>query len=159
SRLAKAYVEPAVGRARSSAAGTNVKLVVAVRGAALRATIDALERRFDRVARNAQLRLVNGQPRVVPQGNGVTLDRPDLLQRLARALTGNSRLRVTVRAQTVRPDVTAANLGPVILINRSQNRLTLFHDNNEIWRAFPVATGQAIYPTPAGRFDIVVKQV
>src|SRR5262249_54197972 len=51
SRLAKAYVEPAVGRARSSAAGTNVKLVVAVRGAALRATIDALERRFDRVAR------------------------------------------------------------------------------------------------------------
>src|SRR5262249_13171228 len=109
---------------------------------------------LDGGAGGAWLRLGNGQPRVAPEVNGVPLDRRDLLQRLARALTGNSRLRVTVRAQTVRPDVTAANLGPVILINRSQNRLTLFHDNNEIWRAFPVATGQAIYPTPAGRFAI-----
>jgi lipoprotein-anchoring transpeptidase ErfK/SrfK len=159
SRLATAYVGPAVSRAMSAGPGTNVKLVVAVRGAAVRATADALRRRFDRAARDAQLRLVDGKPRIVAEVDGLTLDRTDLLQRVGRALSGNSRLPVTLHAQRVRPDVTAATLGPVILINRSQNRLWLFHANNQLWREFPVATGQAIYPTPAGRFDIVVKQV
>ena len=85
--------------------------------------------------------------------------RIDLLQRVSRALTGNSRLPLGVHAKAVRPTVTAAGLGPVILINRAQNRLWLFKPNNDVWREFAVATGQAIYPTPAGRFDIVVKQV
>jgi lipoprotein-anchoring transpeptidase ErfK/SrfK len=159
SRLATAYIGPAVGRARSASPGTNVKLVVAVRGAALRATVDAIRRRFDKTARDAQLRLVAGKPRILPEVTGVTLDKIDLLQRLSRALTGNSRLPVTVHAKRVAPAVTAASLGPVILINRAANRLWLFRPNNQVWRVFPVATGQAIYPTPAGRFDIVVKQV
>ena len=55
--------------------------------------------------------------------------------------------------------MTAQSLGPAILINRSLNRLTLIRPNNEVWRTFPVATGQAIYPTPAGRWSIVVKQL
>jgi len=159
SKLAKPYIEPAVGHARSAAPGTNVKLVVTVRGAALRAAVDALERRFDRVARNAQLRLVNGKPRIFPEVKGVTLDRQDLLQRVAHALTGNSRLPIGVHARAVRPQVTAARIGPVILIDRGKNRLWLFKTDNQVWREFSVATGQAIYPTPAGRFDIVVKQV
>jgi len=158
SRLASAYIKPAVGHARSASPGTNVKLVVAVRGSALRATVAVLERRFNKVARDAQLRLVDGKPRVIPDMKGVTLNRTDLLQRLTRALSGNSRLPVTVRARTVRPAVTASGIGPVILINRAKNRLSLFRDDNQIWRDFPVATGQAIYPTPAGRFNIVVKQ-
>ena len=47
----------------------------------------------------------------------------------------------------------------MILINRAANRLTLFRPDNQLWRVFPVATGQAIYPTPAGRFSIIVKWV
>ena len=47
----------------------------------------------------------------------------------------------------------------MILINRSTNRLTLFHSDNTVWRVFNVATGQSIYPTPAGHFSIVVKWV
>ena len=45
----------------------------------------------------------------------------------------------------------------MILINRSLNCLTYF-DRGQL-RRFPVATGQAIYPTPAGTFHIVVKWV
>ncbi len=159
SKLATAYIQPAVGRALSARPGANVKLVVTVHGTALRATADALRRRFDRVARGAQLRLVNGKPRVLRDVKGMTINRIDLLKRVSHALSRNSRLPLGVHAKTVRPAVTAAGLGPVILINRSQNRLWLFRPNNEIWREFSVATGQAIYPTPAGRYDIVVKQV
>ncbi len=47
---------------------------------------------------------------------------------------------------------------PVIVIHRGLNRLVLF-DGTRLLHTFPVATGQAIYPTPLGRFEIVVKWV
>src|SRR5712672_1146163 len=45
-RFASVYVETAVARARVSTPGTNVDLVVAVRGAPLRAWVASVEKRF-----------------------------------------------------------------------------------------------------------------
>jgi lipoprotein-anchoring transpeptidase ErfK/SrfK len=45
----------------------------------------------------------------------------------------------------------------IVVIHRGSNRLVLFHGEHYV-RAFPVATGQPIYPTPLGNFEIVVKQ-
>jgi lipoprotein-anchoring transpeptidase ErfK/SrfK len=45
---------------------------------------------------------------------------------------------------------------PIIVIHRGLNRLYFFHGVHLV-RIFPVATGQAIYPTPLGHFEIVVK--
>ena len=45
----------------------------------------------------------------------------------------------------------------VIVIHRGINRLILFNGTRFV-REFPVATGQAIYPTPLGHFQIVVKE-
>ena len=89
----------------------------------------------------------------------VTLDSKTLLQHVIQSLTSNVRRPVSVKAMTVKAAVTAQSFGSVILINRETNHLTLFHANNQVWRVFPVATGQAIYPTPTGRFSIVVKWV
>jgi lipoprotein-anchoring transpeptidase ErfK/SrfK len=158
-KLATAYVDPAVGHARAASSGTNVHLVVAVHGAAVRAAIASLSRRIDRKPRDAALNMRNGRPFMVPETNGITLDRKALLLRVVRALTGNVRRPLSVKALVVRPAVTAQSFGPVILIDRELNRLTLFRPDNQVWRVFPVATGQAIYPTPTGRFDIVVKWV
>jgi lipoprotein-anchoring transpeptidase ErfK/SrfK len=47
---------------------------------------------------------------------------------------------------------------PVIVIHRGANRLYLYNGVRLV-RTFPVATGQAIYPTPLGHFQIVVKWV
>ena len=46
---------------------------------------------------------------------------------------------------------------PVIVIHRGSNRLYLY-DGTDLARIFPVATGQAAWPTPLGHFQIVVKQ-
>jgi lipoprotein-anchoring transpeptidase ErfK/SrfK len=158
-RLARAYIEPAVGRASAASAGTNIRLVVAVRGAAVRAAVAALSRRVDRAAHDAQLRLVAGKPRISPEVDGTTLDQSGLVERVVRALSANVRLPLPVHARTVPARVTARSLGPTVLINRETNRLTLFKADNQVWRVFSVATGQSIYPTPAGRFHIVVKWV
>jgi len=52
--------------------------------------------------------------------------------------------------------ITRANFGPVIVIRRGENHLYLYNGMKPV-RTFLVATGQAIYPTPLGRFQIVVK--
>jgi lipoprotein-anchoring transpeptidase ErfK/SrfK len=159
SKLAKAYVEPAIGHARSAKAGTNVHLAVTVRGEAVRSAVAALARRFDRDGRGATLKFVGGKPRITGQVAAVTLDQGALVQRVVHALTANMRRPLSVHTRETQPEVTAASFGPVILINRQTNRLTLFRPDNTVWRTFPVATGQAIYPTPSGRFSIVVKQL
>ena len=53
------------------------------------------------------------------------------------------------------PDVKSE---PIIVIHRGLNRLVLFYGTRRV-RAFPVATGQAIYPTPLGDFQIVIKEM
>ena len=51
--------------------------------------------------------------------------------------------------------VTRKGFGPVIVIRRSGNQLLLYRGTT-LWRQFGVATGQSAYPTPLGRFQIVV---
>ena len=43
------------------------------------------------------------------------------------------------------------------MIRRESKRLFLYR-GEALWRSFRVATGQAAYPTPIGRFTIVTKQ-
>jgi len=54
-------------------------------------------------------------------------------------------------------DAAAVKSEPVIVIHRASNRLYLYNGTRLV-RVFPVATGQAAWPTPLGHFEIVVKQ-
>jgi lipoprotein-anchoring transpeptidase ErfK/SrfK len=54
-------------------------------------------------------------------------------------------------------DAAAIKTEPVIVIHRGANRLYLYNGTHLV-RVFPVATGQAAWPTPLGHFEIVVKQ-
>jgi lipoprotein-anchoring transpeptidase ErfK/SrfK len=56
----------------------------------------------------------------------------------------------------VSPGVSADAFADVIVINRSVNRLYLYKDA-KLRRTFGVATGQSSYPTPRGKWHIVVK--
>jgi lipoprotein-anchoring transpeptidase ErfK/SrfK len=73
------------------------------------------------------------------------------------ALNANSRLPVRVSTQQLMPAALPNAKAPVIVINRGANTLTLYKGVRP-WKVFHVATGQYAYPTPRGRFDIIVKQ-
>jgi len=76
---------------------------------------------------------------------------------LRNELRDGTRDPIAVPTRVVQPRVTsAAQVGPVIVIRRGENRLSLY-DGTRLVRSFRVATGQKIYPTPLGRFQIVVK--
>jgi lipoprotein-anchoring transpeptidase ErfK/SrfK len=155
-KVASVYIPTAVAKARIATPGTNVQLVVAPRGDALRAWARVVDRRFERTAVDAKLAFRNAKPVVTPERTGRTLDTKLLVRKVVAALRANSRLPVRVKTKAVVPQVTVESIGKVIVISREQNRLWLY-DGEKLVRSFPVATGQAIYPTPRGLWHIVVK--
>ncbi|HET7353139.1 MAG TPA: L,D-transpeptidase [Gaiellaceae bacterium] len=66
--------------------------------------------------------------------------------------------RALIVAPLKKLTASAAARQPVIVIHRGSNRLYLYNGVRLV-RTFPVATGQPIYPTPLGHFEIVVKQL
>jgi lipoprotein-anchoring transpeptidase ErfK/SrfK len=151
-----AYVSTAVARARIAQPRTNVKLVVAVRGANVRTWVGRVSKRFARASVDASLAFDGERPLIRGDRTGRSLNAKKLTQRIVAALAANSRLVVRVHTVAVAPAVAADAFEHVITINRSTNHLTLY-ENAKVQRVFPVATGQAIYPTPRGTFHIVVK--
>ena len=155
-KVATAYPATAVAKARIAAPGTNIPLVVSVHGPQLRAWIRAVEKRFDRTSSDATLTFKNAKPVIRRERVGRSLDTKVVLARVLKALRSNTRLPVRVHTRTVAPEVDSKSFADVIVINREINRLYLF-DGTKLFRTFSVATGQAIYPTPRGRWHIVVK--
>ena len=157
--VATPYISTAVAHAKSAAPGTNVQLFVSVHGDALRAYVAKLAKRFDTTAKDEQLTLKGGNPVIKPAQNGTKLPINPAVGAIEHALTSNTRLPLHVQMkQTTFATSTTSVSDPVIVINRSLNRLSLYN-GSKLTRRFPVATGQAIYPTPAGEFHIVVKWI
>ncbi len=154
-RVASAYAATAVARARISPTGTNVQLAVAVHRPALNAWVAAVVKRYVRQPVDATLSFRAARPVIRPDVPGRSLSAKLLTQRVIAALDSNSRLPVRVRTRAIPATVTAKTFSKVIVIKRSINRLYLYV-NGKLNRVFRVATGQSIYPTPAGTWHIVV---
>ena len=153
---ATADVARAVEKALAAPPGTPIPLSVSVDRTVLTAFVAKLAKRFDRPATNARLFLRAGRPFITADKPGAKLDQKRTVRDVLAALSAGSRDPITVRMLRVKADVTRANFGPVIVIHRSRNHLYLYR-GMRYWRAFGVATGQSAYPTPLGRFTIVVK--
>ena len=155
-RFAAPNVKAAIARARIAQPGANVKLVVVVRPARINAYVATLAKRIDRPAADAQLLLRRLRPFLTKERPGRALLRAAAERAIANELRQNARDTVELETKPVPPTVTRKSFGPVIVIHRRSNRLFLFN-GTRFWRVFPVATGQSVYPTPLGRFQIVVK--
>jgi lipoprotein-anchoring transpeptidase ErfK/SrfK len=153
---AVAYVRGAVARARLARPGTTVPLVVGVKGAAVHAYVARLAKRFERAPVDASLTLRSLQPFVTKDAPGRRLDRNESARLIIRALRANRRAPVKLPLRAVAPEVTRKSFGAVIVIHRGSNRLFLYRGMSQ-WRTFGVATGQSIYPTPLGHFQVAVK--
>ena len=153
---AVAYAKNAVSRARAAAPGTAVPLGVNIDGQHVRREIAALVKRFERKAVDSTLILRDLQPYVTKGTAGKHLEAKRSFEAIVAALRQNLRTDVVLPYEDVAQKVTRSSFGSVIVIRRGSNRLYLYNGMKP-WRTFTVATGQAIYPTPLGKFDIVVK--
>jgi lipoprotein-anchoring transpeptidase ErfK/SrfK len=153
---ASADVEGAVNAALAAPQGSAVPLTVTVKTTATAAFVQQLAKRFDRAAVDSKLFLRKLRPFITRARVGQKLDRRSAVRAIAAALVAGSRGPLVLKPKFVQPKVTQRTFGPVIVIRRGSNRLYLYR-GMRYWRVFDVATGQTRYPTPLGRFRIVVK--
>jgi lipoprotein-anchoring transpeptidase ErfK/SrfK len=149
------YIRTAISRARTAPAGTDVDLVVKVQGEPVRRFVAQLASTFDRPPVDARLILRQRKPLVTKDFPGRRVDRLASVVLIVDALVANKRNELALKVKRTPAQVTRRGFGPVIVIHRGAKRLDLYRGMNH-WRTFGVATGQSAYPTPVGRFQIVV---
>jgi lipoprotein-anchoring transpeptidase ErfK/SrfK len=151
-----AYVGDAVKRARLVRPGANVPLKVSAPLPSIERYVKRLALRFDRERIDSRLLLRGSKPLVTTEQAGRRLQQQAAARAIFTAVKTHTRAPISLRLEILRPEVSRASIGDVIVIRRGSNRLDLY-DGMKLRRTFGVATGQAKYPTPLGRFEIVVK--
>jgi lipoprotein-anchoring transpeptidase ErfK/SrfK len=155
---AKVAVAQGVATALSADPGTAVALTPTVDRDAVRQFVHALDTRVSYPAKDAELAGLQGlRPKLTPELTGIQVLRQLTEQRITRALQSPQIHRIRVAAKVVEPKRTVANFGPVIVIRRGANELR-YYIGAKLVRTFGVATGQSVYPTPTGMFEIVDMQ-
>lgn len=153
---AAAELLKAVDRARASRPGSSVPLGVRAPRTKIERYVRGLAARLDRQPVDSLLFLRKGKPFVTKSVDGRRLRQVLAVRALFNAVKTHKRAPLLLPFQAVKPAVTQTSLGDVIVIRRGKNRLELY-DGMKLRRTFGVATGQARYPTPLGRFEIIVK--
>jgi lipoprotein-anchoring transpeptidase ErfK/SrfK len=156
---AKATIAQGVAIALRAQPGAAVPLTPQVDRGSIRRFVLALDKRISYPAKDAELAGLNGlQPQFTPEQTGVQVLQQLTAQRIVRALQSPQIRKIRVATTVVEPERTVTNFGPVIVIRRGVNELR-YYLGAKLVRAFGVATGQAIYPTPTGTFSIVDMQL
>jgi lipoprotein-anchoring transpeptidase ErfK/SrfK len=153
---AMAAVRAAVKRALAAPADTALELRVILNRKRTSSYLALVAKRFDRVPVDAHLLLRGLRPWVTRQQDGRALRRLRAMDAIFTALVTNFRPELGMQFVALKPAVTRSSIGPVIVIRRGSNRLYLYKGSRFL-RVFGVATGQSRYPTPVGRWRIVVK--
>ena len=154
--LATPKIAKAVERARAAQPFANLGLAVVVKSTRVHAFVKALSRKVAQPPVNSRLLLRNFKPYLTPERPGRALNQPDAVKAIAKALRLNDRGRIALTSTKTPAEVSRKNFGPVIVIHRGSNRLYLY-SGARLNRIFAVATGQSVYPTPLGSWQIVVK--
>jgi lipoprotein-anchoring transpeptidase ErfK/SrfK len=153
---AEAVLDKALDRALAALPNTAVPLGVTVPADKTAAFVARLAKRFDRKPVDSKLFLRHLRPWLSKERAGRKLEQRRAVRDITAALTSGARETLVLDLTTLKPKVTRKNFGPVIVIRRGQNRLLLYN-GMRYRRYFGVATGQRAYPTPLGRFTIIVK--
>jgi lipoprotein-anchoring transpeptidase ErfK/SrfK len=149
-------LDPALERALTAAPDTAVPLGVAIAAGKPATFVATLAKRFDRKPVDARLFLRQLRPWISKERVGRKLPQLQTVREITTALRTGLRDTIVVTTAPVRPKITRKSFGPVIVIRRGSNRL-LVYNGMRFSRIFGVATGQSQYPTPLGRFNVVVK--
>ena len=156
---AKAAIADGVLEALGARAGDAVDLVPQVDEEAVRSFVSALDKRITKLPQDAELKGLKGlRPQFTKERWGIKLLQVQTAKRITRALESPLVRRVRAATRPLEPARTVARFGPVIVIRRGANELR-YYRGAKLMRKFGVATGQAVYPTPTGTFEIVDKQL
>jgi lipoprotein-anchoring transpeptidase ErfK/SrfK len=154
---AEAKIEKAIRRARVARAGASVPLDVDVSRMRIRGYVTRLARKLDSDAVDAGIVLRGTRPRIVEAAEGRRLKILRNALEIRVALKTHLRDPLEVAFDVLKPKVFKVKVRNAVVILRDSKKLRFFA-NDRFQRSFPIATGQAAYPTPVGSFEIETLQ-
>jgi lipoprotein-anchoring transpeptidase ErfK/SrfK len=155
---AKLDVGKALERVLKADSGTTVALYPTFDRDRLARYAKALDRQLSIPAEDATATLTSSLTPVLHAGKpGLQIKPIVTRKRIETALRLAVRPVLRPAAKTVAPSVTRSDFGAVVVIHRGANEMHVFNGTHP-WRTFPVATGQAIYPTPLGSWHVADMQ-
>jgi lipoprotein-anchoring transpeptidase ErfK/SrfK len=146
----------AVQTALTAAPGTLVPLSPTYDMQRIVKWVRTLASKTDRAPVTGTVILRSSRPVLTHSHPGRTLVKFATRMRIRAAIVTGTHTTILAPLKTIA--ATGATATPIIVIHRGSNRLYLYQGTRFV-RVFPVATGQAAWPTPLGHFQIVVKQV
>jgi L,D-transpeptidase ErfK/SrfK len=150
------WADSAVAKALTVSPNTVLELRAAVSRARVARYVARLAARLDHAASSSRLLLQRDRPVVTPSHTGLEIRQGLTTQLVWQELVHGTRAAIRIPTKVIAPALSEGTIGPVIVIRRGSNLLTLYNGSKFV-RRFHVATGQAAYPTPLGDFKIVVK--
>jgi lipoprotein-anchoring transpeptidase ErfK/SrfK len=155
---ARVDADAAVSSALAATPHSRIALPVAYSDARAARIVDGLAHRVDRPPVAAQvIGATPAGPEFTAAKSGLAVDVNAMLGALPRLLSDGTRAPLQLITRPLPARRTIAHFGPVIVVTRATNTLRLYN-GRKLVRTFPIATGQAIYPTPAGVWRIMTKQ-
>jgi lipoprotein-anchoring transpeptidase ErfK/SrfK len=154
-----AGVDAAIAAALHAPTGASVDVAASASRPDLTRYVRYLDKTLSRAPRDAFLAGLDSKlrPVIATEVPGRRLDAAAAAAAIEASVRSAEREPVRLTFTSTPAKKTAAAFGPVIVIRRGSNTLTLFEGSRVVQR-FGVATGQSRYPTPLGTFPIVTMQ-
>jgi lipoprotein-anchoring transpeptidase ErfK/SrfK len=154
-----ASIDDAIASALHARSGTAVRADVEASPEALRRYVRRLDRRLARKPVDASVVGVDAElrPKIAAEVPGRRVNVLRTVALVRRAIASATREPVRVAVRSLPAARTTRDFGPVLVIRRGSNRLSLY-EGRKLVRTFGVATGAAEFPTPLGVFRVVDKQ-
>jgi lipoprotein-anchoring transpeptidase ErfK/SrfK len=153
-----ASVSKAVNAALAATPRSKIGLPVRFDDTAVQAYVDELAKRFARKPVNAEVLGANANGPIFREGRlGLAVERETMTAAIRQQLQAGSRTPLALMMSAVEPRRTAASFSSIVVIDRGANTLKLYR-GHQLVKTFHVATGQSVYPTPSGKFEIVNMQ-
>jgi lipoprotein-anchoring transpeptidase ErfK/SrfK len=155
---ARVQVDAAVSAALAATPRSRIAVTVRYSREKVSKIVAALAKRYGRAPVDARVTGADGNgPTFSAAKPGLAVDAKSMRAAIGRVLGEGTRTPLRLLTKAVPARRTVATFGPVIVITRGANTLRLY-DGRKLVRTFPVATGQAIYPTPAGLWHVMDMQ-
>jgi lipoprotein-anchoring transpeptidase ErfK/SrfK len=135
----------------------NVSLLAQGNSDSVHSWVSGVINQINRYPQDAYVDVTSGAAVIVKAKDGRNANLEELLADTDAALRSPDRT-VRVRAGRVPARVTDEGFGKLIIINIAEHKLSLY-DRDKLLAEVPVACGSPTYPTPAGKWKIVEKQL
>src|SRR3954454_14483285 len=120
-------IDSAIARALTVAPGTTLALRATVNRTLIRSFVAKLAGRFNRKPVDSRLLFRSVKPVVTQSADGRTIDQRTAVAAIADQLVHGTRAGLKLTAKFIKPKATEKTIGPVVVIQRSSNTLTLYN--------------------------------